>query len=730
MMPNDPVVGGNVLRRPAIESPNFVSGVSGWAINADGTAQFNQLTLIVQTTGAAVLIYSGSAGPGTLIGSWASAAGNDQFGNPFPAGLNANQGALTGILLTNPSIVGATILSAIINGPQITAAAITGGSVTETTITFDTNGGVLLAYSSSLTTVTQNVAGDYQITFPAGVTAANVSCWGADAGGGGGSSGQGGEGGGGGAFANNPITPVSPGTFNYTVGAGGTPGVTGSAGTDGGDSFFNFGQVLGAGGDAGANFIGGPGGTVADCVGTTAFAGGNGGGNGTQGTGGCGGGGRAGSAGAGGNGATSTGSGGGAGGTAGAGSGGHAGGNGGNAAANGSAPAGGAGSGSGVTNISKQYHLSHSHTYYGSDASSSAPPNGIRNSDTSMYQGGETASGGSFNGTMKSMGLWPFSTIQSDFSGATIDSVTLRLENLHSWYNSGLSVALGYTNNSPNLPSSYNGTQTGLGTFSMGEGQTKTFALPVSYGNALKGGTATTIVIGPGSGSFNLNYYGYFYGPGGDNNQNPMLTINGHIGAGSTVAGAGQDGQVTISYVSGQVLVASISPIAGTDQFGNPFPAGHGGLNIPLTTNTTTTQQFTTTGNVAITGLSAALAANATYEIELEIFAVPSGTIASTHNVKLNYTGSGTVTANSVSWQAASTSTATDQRTSFGVSGSAFPLLCTTSPPHQGFACWTRLVATISTTTAGTLTPQIALTTAGDDVTTQPGTRLVVTRTA
>lgn len=37
---SNPVVGGVTLVRPAIQSPNYVPGVSGWSINADGTAEF------------------------------------------------------------------------------------------------------------------------------------------------------------------------------------------------------------------------------------------------------------------------------------------------------------------------------------------------------------------------------------------------------------------------------------------------------------------------------------------------------------------------------------------------------------------------------------------------------------------------------------------------------------------------------------------------------------------
>jgi hypothetical protein len=38
------IVGGTVLRIPAIQSPNYVPGVSGWIVNIDGSAEFNSGT--------------------------------------------------------------------------------------------------------------------------------------------------------------------------------------------------------------------------------------------------------------------------------------------------------------------------------------------------------------------------------------------------------------------------------------------------------------------------------------------------------------------------------------------------------------------------------------------------------------------------------------------------------------------------------------------------------------
>lgn len=42
---SNPVVGGTTLIRPAIHSPDYVPGVSGWSINKDGTAEFNDVVI-------------------------------------------------------------------------------------------------------------------------------------------------------------------------------------------------------------------------------------------------------------------------------------------------------------------------------------------------------------------------------------------------------------------------------------------------------------------------------------------------------------------------------------------------------------------------------------------------------------------------------------------------------------------------------------------------------------
>lgn len=88
---SDPITAGTQLIIPAINSPNYVPGVSGWTINQDGTVEFNmgtfRGTVIVGPTGApAVLIYDGAPAAGNLILAVAGFDGTDSFGNKFWAG--------------------------------------------------------------------------------------------------------------------------------------------------------------------------------------------------------------------------------------------------------------------------------------------------------------------------------------------------------------------------------------------------------------------------------------------------------------------------------------------------------------------------------------------------------------------------------------------------------------------------------------------------------------------
>lgn len=291
--------GQGALIRPAIKSPNFVAGSTGWTINRDGSAEFNDVT--VRGTIVAGAISAGSIGSSNIVNS------------------NFN-----------------------------------GGTINQTRITFDSTGGALFVYSTSTVTTTFN-SGSGNFANPAGITSLQVECWGGGGGGGGGEDidlpgfRTGGAGGGGGEYSADFAVAVTPSTnYAYSVGAGGTGGGANDTipATSGGSSTFtgNSVTVTANGGGAGAAFgmPSGTGGTGS--TNSVHFNGGTGGTSSGNSTGGGGGGGSGGTSSNGNNGGSTTTGSGGSGGTAVTGGG--AGGNGGAFGAGGtagSAPGGGGG---------------------------------------------------------------------------------------------------------------------------------------------------------------------------------------------------------------------------------------------------------------------------------------------------------------------------------------------------------------------------------------------------
>lgn len=95
---SNPITGGQgALIRPAVKSPNFVTGVSGWTIRRDGSAEFNNVVIrnSIQA-GGAILLYNGTPAAGNLAISLAQSAGVDSFGNSYPAGFQAGDHNGTG----------------------------------------------------------------------------------------------------------------------------------------------------------------------------------------------------------------------------------------------------------------------------------------------------------------------------------------------------------------------------------------------------------------------------------------------------------------------------------------------------------------------------------------------------------------------------------------------------------------------------------------------------------
>lgn len=87
----NPVVGASgTLIRPAVKSPDFTSGIKGWTIRRDGSAEFNNVVIRGGLTVSGLnLYYSGTPAFGNLIASIAAVAGADTFGNKYPAGICA-----------------------------------------------------------------------------------------------------------------------------------------------------------------------------------------------------------------------------------------------------------------------------------------------------------------------------------------------------------------------------------------------------------------------------------------------------------------------------------------------------------------------------------------------------------------------------------------------------------------------------------------------------------------
>lgn len=547
------------------------------------TSQFFT-TIIIEgnTPQTGIFIYNGTPVLGNLIGSWATTAGTDAFGNTYPAGINVTQGQLTGVGLTNVQMTASNILSSIIANNTLNNNQINAGQILETTIIFDNGGGVVYGYSSTTTTVTQTVAGDYTFTSPINGTA-SITCIAGGSGGDGGNASQGGNGGGGGECAQEPNYPLVNGQiYLYTVGSGGSGGSTGGGhGVDGGNSVFdtanggifsNGGEGNGGGGSGSTNSVhhnGGAGGASNAAV-TGGASGGNSG-NATA---------------TGNSGNTGSGAAGGAQPAAQAGSG--RGGAGGSSAANGSnggSPgAGGGGAGAGGSNPTTQsisYAPTWSGSYYGPDANSGAPPNGLRSTST-LWQGGETASGGAFNGNQRNVQAFNRGQIASDFAGYTITSATIQYQNLHSWYNSGMSIELDEYQGLPgSTPSSYpsGDFHSSDATLFINEGAKTVFSIATSIAQRFVTGASNGLGMGHLSATthpYDLNHYGYF-----DPSQT-RFKITGTIGGtGITNAGNGSDGSVVITYSNASTMVFALSPSNGNDQFSNAYGAGYTGpINI------------------------------------------------------------------------------------------------------------------------------------------------------
>lgn len=118
------------------------------------------------------------------------------------------------------------------------------------------------------------------------------------------------------------------------------------------------------------------------------------------------------------------------------------------------------------------------------------------------------------NGNQFSLITFPYSTIASDLSGATITKVEVYLDNIHWYNNSGGTAIIGtHTYTTVTGDANYANVDPNISSASFTYGQAKWVTVSNSIGTAFKNGTAKGIALGKGP-STSHTYYGYFSGFG------------------------------------------------------------------------------------------------------------------------------------------------------------------------------------------------------------------------
>jgi hypothetical protein len=161
----------------------------------------------------------------------------------------------------------------------------------------------------------------------------------------------------------------------------------------------------------------------------------------------------------------------------------------------------------------KTYYGSWSRTYDGDSATT-------WDDSAYCYQGYYSST----RGNTRSLIGFDYAQIQSDTSGATINSCYLTVKGAHAYYNSGMLFEWG-THNYTAKPSTWNGANVNERRGSLANlaaGETAKISLGTGVGGEFKSGTSKGIAVGPAP-SNSLTYYGYIYGA--TQSGKPYLTI-------------------------------------------------------------------------------------------------------------------------------------------------------------------------------------------------------------
>lgn len=176
---NSIVGGGGSLVRSLIKSPNFVHNVSGWTINKDGSAEFNNLTIrgtfngtnyIINTNGA--FFYNGTPGPTTLsISICPVATTSDPFGTACPRGITTFGGNYT---LTSTMVDAGIVLTKLSGAFAPPSYQATDNVLGNSAVLSTTRVGFTIAASASI--LTSIVTGDTNDRFD--ISESGVHSWG------------------------------------------------------------------------------------------------------------------------------------------------------------------------------------------------------------------------------------------------------------------------------------------------------------------------------------------------------------------------------------------------------------------------------------------------------------------------------------------------------------------------------------------------------------------------
>jgi hypothetical protein len=130
---SDPIIGGGgALVYPAVRSPGFVHGVSGWSINKDGSAEFHDVIL---PGGQGVSVFFASSAPvtdhvGDLWYDTADGLALSQWNGATWVAYQIGTGAIADGAVTAAKVAANTITAAQIAAATITATQIAGNTIT------------------------------------------------------------------------------------------------------------------------------------------------------------------------------------------------------------------------------------------------------------------------------------------------------------------------------------------------------------------------------------------------------------------------------------------------------------------------------------------------------------------------------------------------------------------------------------------------------------------------